>query len=107
MILTVRQAPHVHTFTHKKLSVSERRRRQTESTVHTFTRFPADFEAAFRISFNRKISQTQVWTSVMDSTGSESGPAVGSSEHGTQPYITGHFLTRLTTYQLFRTGPSL
>jgi len=46
----------------------------------------------------------------MASTGSESGPAVGSSEHGTRPlvpYNTDHLLTRLTTYQLLRTGPSL
>jgi len=37
----------------------------------------------------------------MDSTGSESGPAVGSSEYGTQPlvpYNKYHFLTRLTIY---------
>jgi hypothetical protein len=34
----------------------------------------------------------------MDSTGSESGPGVGSSEHGSQPlvpYNKDHFLTRL------------
>jgi len=79
--------------------VSERRRRQTESTVHSFTRLRADFEPAFRTSFNENKSQTQVRASVMDSTGSESGPAVGSSEHGTQPLVhhnTVHFLTRLT-----------
>ena len=44
----------------------------------------------------------------MDSTGSESCLAVGSPEHGTQPlvpYNTDHFLTRLTTYKLLKTGP--